>query len=78
MALFYSPVLSGVCTCFEAAVVTMQHSCWQFNRGELDKLGRRGKTICGPGFCLELLFGPVEPQVPSPHSRNLEDSVELL
>ncbi|KAH9537515.1 hypothetical protein CY35_16G056400 [Sphagnum magellanicum] len=62
--------------CFNTFFIS--NSMLQFNRGELDKLGRRGKTICGPGFCLELLFGPVEPQVPSPHSRNLEDSVELL
>lgn len=26
--------------------------------GELDKLGKKGRSICGPDFCLELLFGP--------------------
>jgi hypothetical protein len=62
--------------CFNTFFIS--NSMLQFNRGELDKLGRRGKTVCGPGFCLELLFGPVEPQVPSPQGRNLEDSVELL
>jgi len=59
-------------------IVTMHYSCLQFSRGDLDKVGRRAKTICGPGFCLELLFGPLEPQVPSPQIRNLEDSFELL
>ncbi|PON40796.1 Atypical dual specificity phosphatase, subfamily A [Parasponia andersonii] len=25
---------------------------------ELDKVGSKGRSICGPAFCLELLFGP--------------------
>ncbi|KAL6990422.1 Phosphoric monoester hydrolase [Sarracenia purpurea var. burkii] len=25
---------------------------------DLDKVGKKGKSICGPAFCLELLFGP--------------------
>ncbi|CAK9209916.1 hypothetical protein BDL97_17G006600 [Sphagnum fallax] len=62
--------------CFNTFFIS--NSILQFSRGDLDKVGRRAKTICGPGFCLELLFGPLEPQVPSPQIRNLEDSFELL
>ncbi|KAJ0959858.1 hypothetical protein J5N97_000406 [Dioscorea zingiberensis] len=25
---------------------------------DLDKIGKKGRSICGPNFCLELLFGP--------------------
>ncbi|CAI0453904.1 unnamed protein product [Linum tenue] len=29
-----------------------------FTPGDLDKLGKRGRLMCGPSFCLELTFGP--------------------
>lgn len=38
--------------------------CWfmvallQLTVRELDKIGKKGRSICGPNFCLELLFGP--------------------
>lgn len=48
-------------------MVSIQFSCpfslvmLQFSVGDLDKVGKRGKSICGPAFCLELLFGPANP-----------------
>ncbi|CAI9109778.1 OLC1v1009675C1 [Oldenlandia corymbosa var. corymbosa] len=43
--------------CFNTAFIT--GSVLQFSASDLDKLGMKGRSICGPAFCLELLFGPV-------------------
>ncbi|CAM8991193.1 unnamed protein product [Rhodiola kirilowii] len=43
--------------CFNTAFI--KNSMMQLSVNELDKVGSRGKSICGPSFCLELLFGPV-------------------
>ncbi|GBG62257.1 hypothetical protein CBR_g29865 [Chara braunii] len=43
-------------TCFNTAF--LGNGILQLSRSELDKLGRRAKAICGPSFCVELLFGP--------------------
>ncbi|KAE9466602.1 hypothetical protein C3L33_01487, partial [Rhododendron williamsianum] len=42
--------------CFNTAFI--KNSLLQFFVGDLDKVGKKGKSICGPAFCLELLFGP--------------------
>ncbi|XP_058226322.1 phosphatidylinositol 3,4,5-trisphosphate 3-phosphatase and protein-tyrosine-phosphatase PTEN1 isoform X1 [Rhododendron vialii] len=42
--------------CFNTAFI--KNSLLQFSVGDLDKVGKKGKSICGPAFCLELLFGP--------------------
>jgi len=48
----------------------------QFPRGELDKVGRKAKSIFGPTFCVELLFGPSEPHHPDVviNINNIDDS----
>ncbi|KAL2240374.1 UNVERIFIED_CONTAM: Phosphatidylinositol 3,4,5-trisphosphate 3-phosphatase and protein-tyrosine-phosphatase PTEN1 [Sesamum indicum] len=42
--------------CFNTAFITS--SLLQFTIRDLDKVGKRGRSICGPSFCLELFFGP--------------------
>lgn len=42
--------------CFNTAFI--KNSLLQFSVEDLDKVGKKGKSICGPAFCLELLFGP--------------------
>ena len=37
--------------------------------GDLDKAGKKGRSICGPEFCLELLFGPANAK----HSSTASD-----
>ncbi|XP_044468725.1 phosphatidylinositol 3,4,5-trisphosphate 3-phosphatase and protein-tyrosine-phosphatase PTEN1 [Mangifera indica] len=45
--------------CFNTAFI--KNSLLQFTIRDLDKVGSRGRSICGPAFCLELLFGPANP-----------------
>ncbi|WCJ25642.1 Phosphatidylinositol 3 4 5-trisphosphate 3-phosphatase and protein-tyrosine-phosphatase PTEN1 [Euphorbia peplus] len=42
--------------CFNTAFI--KNSLLQFSVRDLDKVGKKGKSICGPTFCMELLFGP--------------------
>ncbi|XP_062104740.1 phosphatidylinositol 3,4,5-trisphosphate 3-phosphatase and protein-tyrosine-phosphatase PTEN1 [Humulus lupulus] len=42
--------------CFNTAFI--RNSLLQLGVRELDKVGSKGRSICGPAFCLELLFGP--------------------
>ncbi|GAB2287700.1 Phosphatidylinositol 3,4,5-trisphosphate 3-phosphatase and protein-tyrosine-phosphatase pten1 [Dionaea muscipula] len=45
----------------------------QFSTRDLDKLGSKGRSICGPSFCLEILFGPANSKCslsPQSSSRN--------
>ncbi|CAM6088650.1 unnamed protein product [Calypogeia fissa] len=44
--------------CFNTFFIA--NSIIQLGRGDLDKVGKRAKAICGSGFCLELLFGPTD------------------
>ena len=39
---------------------------------DLDKVGKKGRSICGPAFCVELLFGPSNAN--SCHSARSDDS----
>lgn len=48
--------------CFNTAFIV--NNKLQFPRGELDKVGRKAKSIIGSTFCVELLFGPSEPHLP--------------
>lgn len=48
--------------CFNTAFVV--NNKLQFPRRELDKVGRKAKSIIGPNFCVELLFGSSEPHHP--------------
>jgi len=60
--------------CFNTAFIFS--SKLQFPRGELDKVGRKAKSIFGPTFCVELLFGPSEPHHPDVviNINNIDDS----
>ncbi|XXG81273.1 hypothetical protein AAC387_Pa09g1948 [Persea americana] len=49
--------------CFNTAFITS--SLLQFSLEELDKVGRKGKYISGPSFCVELLFGPANAKHPT-------------
>lgn len=44
----------------------------QFTVHDLDKVGKRGRSICGAAFCVELLFGP--PNAVGVHSAPLDVS----
>ncbi|KAM1009743.1 hypothetical protein ACFX13_046011 [Malus domestica] len=43
--------------CFNTAFI--RNSLLQLTVRDLDKVGKKGRSVCGPAFCLELLFGPV-------------------
>lgn len=47
----------GIFISFFISCVLVSNSL-QLTVRELDKVGSKGKSICGPAFCLELLFGP--------------------
>lgn len=46
---------------------------WQLSVQDLDKLGKKGRSICGPAFCLELLFGPANAKHSSSPSADDND-----
>uniref|UniRef100_A0A0C9S369 TSA: Wollemia nobilis Ref_Wollemi_Transcript_15583_1312 transcribed RNA sequence n=1 Tax=Wollemia nobilis TaxID=56998 RepID=A0A0C9S369_9CONI len=72
---FYEKSIGGrlFYACFNTAFIT--NSLLQLSQRDLDKVGRKGRSICGPGFCVELLFGPSETQYPGlPSHENAEDS----
>ncbi|KAK6129296.1 hypothetical protein DH2020_037005 [Rehmannia glutinosa] len=56
--IFYEKLIGGrlFYVCFNTAFIT--GSLLQFSVGDLDKVGKRGRSICGPSFCLELFFAP--------------------
>ncbi|RVW80881.1 Phosphatidylinositol 3,4,5-trisphosphate 3-phosphatase and protein-tyrosine-phosphatase PTEN1 [Vitis vinifera] len=56
--IFYQKSMGGrlFYTCFNTAFI--RNSLLQFTVSNLDKMGHKGKSICGPAFGLELLFGP--------------------
>ncbi|PSS35119.1 Phosphatidylinositol 3,4,5-trisphosphate 3-phosphatase and protein-tyrosine-phosphatase [Actinidia chinensis var. chinensis] len=56
--IFYEKLIGGrlFYACFNTAFI--KNSLLQFSVRDMDKLGIKGKSICGPAFCLELLFGP--------------------
>ncbi|KAL4184410.1 hypothetical protein AMTRI_Chr10g225440 [Amborella trichopoda] len=62
---FYEKTIGGrlFYACFHTAFITS--SLLQFSRRDLDKVGRKGRSICGPTFCLELLFGPANSKHPN-------------
>lgn len=53
--------------CFNTAFI--KNGLLQLSSRDLDKVGGKGKSICGPNFCLELLFGPANAK----HSFSTED-----
>ncbi|KAI4352516.1 hypothetical protein L6164_006759 [Bauhinia variegata] len=56
--IFYEKMIGGrlFYCCFNTAFI--RNSLLQLTVWELDKVGKKGRSICGPSFCLELLFGP--------------------
>lgn len=56
--IFYEKMIGGrlFYCCFNTAFI--RNSLLQLTVNELDKVGKKGRSICGPTFCLELLFGP--------------------
>ncbi|KAJ1421449.1 Tensin-type phosphatase domain [Sesbania bispinosa] len=56
--IFYEKMIGGrlFYCCFNTAFI--RNSLLQLTLKDLDKVGKKGRSICGPTFCLELLFGP--------------------
>ncbi|KAJ7514636.1 hypothetical protein O6H91_23G053400 [Diphasiastrum complanatum] len=57
--------------CFNTFFIS--NSVLQLGQGDLDKVGSRAKSFCGPTFCVELLFGPVEPKIPLANGSTQEN-----
>ncbi|XP_020243834.1 phosphatidylinositol 3,4,5-trisphosphate 3-phosphatase and protein-tyrosine-phosphatase PTEN1 isoform X2 [Asparagus officinalis] len=59
--IFYEKMFGGrlFYTCFNTAFI--ENILLQFSVRDLDKVGGKGRSICGSTFCLELLFGPTNP-----------------
>ncbi|XP_007032652.2 PREDICTED: phosphatidylinositol 3,4,5-trisphosphate 3-phosphatase and protein-tyrosine-phosphatase PTEN1 isoform X1 [Theobroma cacao] len=60
--IFYQKMIGGrlFYACFNTAFI--KNSLLQFTIRDLDKVGSTGRSICGPAFCMELLFGPANPK----------------
>ncbi|XP_021297692.1 phosphatidylinositol 3,4,5-trisphosphate 3-phosphatase and protein-tyrosine-phosphatase PTEN1 isoform X2 [Herrania umbratica] len=60
--IFYQKMIGGrlFYACFNTAFI--KNSLLQFTIRDLDKVGSTGRSICGPAFCVELLFGPANPK----------------
>ncbi|KAK7340597.1 hypothetical protein VNO77_21304 [Canavalia gladiata] len=56
--IFYEKMIGGrlFYCCFNTSFI--RNSLLQLTIQELDKVGKKGRSVCGPAFCLELLFGP--------------------
>nr|KYP64716.1 Phosphatidylinositol-3,4,5-trisphosphate 3-phosphatase and dual-specificity protein phosphatase PTEN [Cajanus cajan] len=72
--IFYEKMIGGrlFYCCFNTAFI--RNSLLQLTIQELDKVGNKGKSICGPDFCLELLFGPANAGYSSSSISNDEHS----
>ncbi|XP_059642922.1 phosphatidylinositol 3,4,5-trisphosphate 3-phosphatase and protein-tyrosine-phosphatase PTEN1 [Cornus florida] len=71
--IFYEKMIGGrlFYTCFNTAFI--RNSMLQFSVRDLDKIGSKGKSICGPAFCLELLFGPANSSFFAPSIDEFSD-----
>lgn len=56
--IFYEKLIGGhlFYACFNTTFISS--SLLQFSLRGLDKVGKKGRSICGSSFCLELFFGP--------------------
>ncbi|KAE9595286.1 putative phosphoric monoester hydrolase [Lupinus albus] len=56
--IFYEKMIGGrlFYCCFNTAFI--RNSLLQLTIRDLDKVGKKVRSICGPAFCVELLFGP--------------------
>ncbi|KAI5665695.1 hypothetical protein M9H77_15548 [Catharanthus roseus] len=57
--IFYEKQIGGrlFYACFNTAFI--RSSMLQFSLRDMDKVGKKGRSICGSSFCLELLFDPI-------------------
>ncbi|XWS40949.1 hypothetical protein CRYUN_Cryun17cG0039400 [Craigia yunnanensis] len=60
--IFYQKMIGGrlFYACFNTAFI--KNGLLQFTIRDMDKVGSAGRSICGPAFCVELLFGPANPK----------------
>ncbi|KAF5480238.1 hypothetical protein F2P56_001002 [Juglans regia] len=74
--IFYQKMFGGrlFYCCFNTAFI--RNSLIQLTVRELDKVGKKGRSICGPNFCLELLFGPANAKQSSWTAASGGDDVE--
>nr|GLL26575.1 phosphatidylinositol 3,4,5-trisphosphate 3-phosphatase and protein-tyrosine-phosphatase PTEN1 [Ipomoea trifida] len=59
--IFYEKLIGGrlFYACFNTSFI--KSGLLQLSLREMDKVGKKGKSICGPAFCVELIFGPANP-----------------
>ncbi|KAG5615033.1 hypothetical protein H5410_014857 [Solanum commersonii] len=74
--IFYEKLIGGrlFYACFNTAFI--RNDLVQFSILELDKVGKKGRSITGSSFCLELVFGPANGNcLPTPplHDDDLSD-----
>ncbi|XP_039042747.1 phosphatidylinositol 3,4,5-trisphosphate 3-phosphatase and protein-tyrosine-phosphatase PTEN1-like [Hibiscus syriacus] len=76
--IFYQKMIGGrlFYACFNTAFI--KNSLSQFKIRDLDKVGSAGRSICGPAFCVELLFGPANQRLSGSASSDYEDEVMNL
>lgn len=70
--IFYERLIGGriFYLCFNTSFITS--SILQFTTKDLDKVGKKGRSICGPSFCLELFFSPSNANNVVPPADNYE------
>ncbi|KAK6913310.1 Tensin phosphatase, C2 domain [Dillenia turbinata] len=71
--IFYQKMIGGrlFYACFNTAFI--KNSLLQFSVRDMDKIGTKGRSICGPVFSLELLFGPANAKYPLETSFDDDD-----
>ncbi|KAE8697479.1 Cyclic nucleotide-regulated ion channel family protein isoform 1 [Hibiscus syriacus] len=76
--IFYQKMIGArlFCACFNTAFI--KNSLLQFKIRDLDKVGIAGRSICGPAFCVELLFGPANQRLSGSVSSDYDDEVMKL
>ncbi|XP_039011589.1 phosphatidylinositol 3,4,5-trisphosphate 3-phosphatase and protein-tyrosine-phosphatase PTEN1-like [Hibiscus syriacus] len=76
--IFYRKMIGGrfFYACFNTAFI--KNGLLQFKIRDLDKVGRAGRSIYGPAFCVELLFGPANRNLSGSLSSDYEDRVMNL
>ncbi|KAM7278206.1 hypothetical protein ACFE04_005340 [Oxalis oulophora] len=60
--IFYQKMIGGrlFYACFNTSFI--KNSLLQCSLRDLDKVNNKGRSIAGPSFCVELLFGPANPK----------------
>ncbi|CAH9067742.1 unnamed protein product [Cuscuta europaea] len=71
--IFYEKLIGGrlFYACFNTSFI--KSGLLQLSLREMDKVGNKGRSICGPAFCVELIFGPANPStLLTPQSSEVE------